>query len=192
MPSHELCILGRACPRRASARVREYADENAVLQTLRDEGLIQKPQLAATGGVSFEVVSIRAGANPEASGRKLPPIIQMEKLGQRSKRRKLTKETIHEKLIKAEQRRKQQEEEKLSRILVRPKTACLREEAEKLQDSIRTKMDKKMDLYEENRQKQLQELQERIQLKRQHSAKVRLRKMLNPVSVEEPIPEEEA
>ena len=97
-------------PQRLSAKDKERLDEQRVIATLREEGLITRPMSRATGGLAFEVTadSTPAFARDTLLGARpsLPPL-RLAKLEKRKKRRrKLTEEDIKSKLEKAEERRK--------------------------------------------------------------------------------------
>jgi hypothetical protein len=94
-------VTGKACPRRLSAKDRERQEEQRILATLQEEGLIAKPQTQARSGVSFEIV--------EDSEHRLPlrPPPRLAKLEKRKKKKKkLTEWDIQVKLEKAEEKRK--------------------------------------------------------------------------------------
>ena len=77
-------------------------EEAAVMQSLREEGLISKPEVQAAGGMSFEIIGVAGDGVPRP-----PP--RLEKLAMERKRKKkrvVTEEEIREKLERAERRRK--------------------------------------------------------------------------------------
>lgn len=51
-----LVITGRACTRILSGYQKNKAEEAKILSSLREEGLLAKPKIKTTGGMSFEVV----------------------------------------------------------------------------------------------------------------------------------------
>ena len=98
----ELNVTGTALPTRNSAKDKARLEESMILQKLREEGLISKPQAEKSGGVSFDIFDM-------TSATKLPalPSIRLAKLEKRrKKKRALTEDEIQEKLQRAEQRRK--------------------------------------------------------------------------------------
>ena len=99
----EFNLVGTAVPRRQSANDKDRQQEASILNSLRQEGLIQRPMSRAQGGLSFEVVE-------DANNRMLPsrPPIRLAKLEKRQKKHKrtLTSEDIEAKLEKAEARKK--------------------------------------------------------------------------------------
>lgn len=94
-------MTGTAVPRRLSAKDKERQEEQRILATLQEEGLITRPQTRVGNGVCFEIV--------EESSNRLPlrPPPRLAKLEKRKKKKKkLTEWDIQVKLEKAEQKRK--------------------------------------------------------------------------------------
>lgn len=75
-------------------------EEAMILQSLREEGLISRPQKETTNFVVFEVVS----ANNTHEARPPPRLEKLER--RRKKKRQLTEEEIKEKLERAERRKR--------------------------------------------------------------------------------------
>ena len=99
-------VVGRQCPQRYSAKDKERMEEQRILASLREEGLITRPMSRATGGLAFEVTEDMNKCANRLVAKALPPI-KLAKLEKRKKRRrKITEEDIKAKLDLAEQRRK--------------------------------------------------------------------------------------
>lgn len=95
----DLGISGVAIPVRTSAKDRERMQEAMIMQALREEGLITRPQGQGASGLSFEITA-------EGAMMKRPPP-RLEKLEKRrKKKRALTEEEIREKLERAERRKR--------------------------------------------------------------------------------------
>lgn len=84
---------------RTSAKDRERMQEAMIMQALREEGLITRPQGQGASGFSFEITA-------EGAMMKRPPP-RLEKLEKRrKKKRALTEDEIREKLERAERRKR--------------------------------------------------------------------------------------
>jgi hypothetical protein len=84
-----------------SAKV-DRVEEKQLLETLHEEGLIQKPIARATFGVSFEVMS----ELNETVRRPPPRLAKLEMESTKKKKKVWTEDEIRQKLEKAEKRRK--------------------------------------------------------------------------------------
>lgn len=84
---------------RTSAKDRERMQEAMIMQALREEGLITRPQGQGASGFSFEIT-----AEGEMMKRPPPRLEKLEK--RRKKKRALTEEEIREKLERAERRKR--------------------------------------------------------------------------------------
>lgn len=49
----ELILVGKACPRKLSSKDRERLEQQAILEMLREEGLIVHPPEKAGGGIRY-------------------------------------------------------------------------------------------------------------------------------------------
>lgn len=82
-----LVITGRACTRILSGYEKTKKDEQNILASLRAEGLLAKPGGKAQGGISFEIVDMKAGDLKESfistssllPGKKTKPIRAKER-----------------------------------------------------------------------------------------------------------------
>lgn len=88
-----------AIPMRTSAKDRERMQEAMIIQALREEGLISRPQAQGASGVSFEIT-----AEGAMMSRPPPRLEKLEK--RRKKKRALTEDEIREKLERAESRKR--------------------------------------------------------------------------------------
>jgi hypothetical protein len=80
----------------------DRVEEKQLLETLHEEGLIQRPIARATFGVSFEVM-----AEINGTVKRPPPrLAKLELESKKKKKKTLTEEEIRQKLEKAEQRKK--------------------------------------------------------------------------------------
>ncbi|GFT24937.1 uncharacterized protein NPIL_319161 [Nephila pilipes] len=172
----ELILEGRACPARLSARDRDIKEQQAILQVLRDEGLIVQPSSKAVGGIRFELVSTQHPLSSNSSSiRRLPPLNMRRKHKQRET--EITHEEIQQKLIEAEERRKKRTEEKLNKIAVKDRHD-IQNMAEQQAEINRQKLEKKIQTTTESRKKYLNELQEKLKVREEYAKKVRERKQM--------------
>jgi len=85
---------------------KERVEERTVLETLHEEGLIQRPIARKAFGVSFEVLTDDFGTDGAGVLRRPPPrLAKLEEVRKR-KRKPLTEMQIREKLRRAEERKK--------------------------------------------------------------------------------------
>ena len=78
----------------------DRVEEKQLLETLHEEGLIERPIARAAFGISFEVMTDVAGP-----ARRLPPRLASIELRQK-KKKAMTEDEIRQKLERAERRRK--------------------------------------------------------------------------------------
>ena len=106
----DLGVVGKPVQARLSAKDKERMDEQRVMASLQNEGLIQRPMSRATGGFAFEIVMDKPADS--AGGYLFPPIekkppARLAKLEKRKKRKKkMTLADIEAKLEQAEERRR--------------------------------------------------------------------------------------
>jgi hypothetical protein len=151
----------------------ERLEERQLLETLHEEGLIQRPIGRGTFGVSFEVMSELGGTI-----RRPPP--RLAKLECKKKKKKvLTQEEIREKLERAEQRRKEQEQQRLNKIhsLQRTDIQGALDTFVQTQKDLEVAAKSKEEIAAENREKKLREKLERLRAKEAHAEAVRQRKL---------------
>lgn len=80
----------------------DRVEEKQLLETLHEEGLIQRPIARGTFGVSFEVM-----AEIHGNVKKPPPrLAKLELESKKKKKKVLTEQQIREKLERAERRKK--------------------------------------------------------------------------------------
>lgn len=158
-----------------SAKV-ERVEEKQLLETLHEEGLIQKSLTRATFGVSFEVMSELNG-----TVRRPPPrLAKLEMENKKKKKKVLTEAEIRQKLERAEQRRKEREQERLDKIHSLQKTdiqSALDTYTQSQKEIVETTKSKE-EIAAENREKKLREKLERLQAKKEHAAAVRQRRLV--------------
>ncbi|CAL1271744.1 unnamed protein product [Larinioides sclopetarius] len=172
----ELILVGKACPARLSARDRDVMEQQAILEVLRDEGLIVRPPSKAVGGIRFELVEAQnALSNQSSSIHKLPPLSIRKK--HKEKKSELTHEEIQQKLIQAEERRKKRTEEKLNKIATKDRQE-IQTIAEQQAEINRQKLNQKLQTTTESREKYLSEMQEKLKAREEHANKVRERKKM--------------
>lgn len=112
-----LVITGRACTRILSGYEKTKKDEQNILASLRAEGLLAKPGGKAQGGISFEIVDMKAGDLKESfiSTSSLLPGKKLSRLEQR--RDQVKKEVdIEAELAEADERRKTMETERIKKL----------------------------------------------------------------------------
>ncbi|XP_077495157.1 uncharacterized protein LOC144106269 [Amblyomma americanum] len=180
----ELVVEGKQCPRRLSGKERERHEQQAILEKLRNEGLVLRPESKASGGLAFELVSAENEEKPSkgGKGRKLPPLLQKKKRRGKEKGG-VTKESIRDKLEKAEDRRRQQVEEK-----VRKAKAFLEETAvpkKPAEEEPVTKHSVKMASKTETREKRLEQMVLKLRAKEEHAERVRRRKLLRQATIQD-------
>ena len=94
-------MVGKQCPQRRSAKERRA--ETAVLDSLREEGFIQRPVSRAAFGISYDIVT----DDLPMLGQHCRPPPRLAKLERRKKKKKeLTAEQLAAKMEKTETRRK--------------------------------------------------------------------------------------
>ncbi|KAK2167725.1 hypothetical protein LSH36_25g10024 [Paralvinella palmiformis] len=185
----ELGVVGQACPQRLSAKDKERLQEQRILATLQQEGLITRPMSRATFGVSFEVIEASSVDNGFLPRR---PPARLAKLEKRKKKRKLTEEEIQAKMARAEERRKEREQQRLAKIqavtMKSDITNALSSQTAH-QETVKTETKAKIDQALENREKRMEELKEKLRRKEEHAEAVRRRRALAPIQTND---EEEA
>ncbi|GFY47506.1 uncharacterized protein TNIN_7971, partial [Trichonephila inaurata madagascariensis] len=165
----ELIVEGKACPSRLSAKDRDMKEQQAILQVLRDEGLIVRPPSKAVGGIRFELVSTQHPlTNQSSSIRKLPPLSMRRK--HKQQKSELTHEEIQQKLIEAEGRRKRRTEERLNKLATKDRQE-IQTIAQQQAEINRQKLEKKIQTTRESREKYLKELQEKLKSREEYAKK---------------------
>jgi len=157
-----------------SSKSEQRVEEKQLLETLHEEGLIQRPIGRGAFSVSFEVMS-----EFDATVRRPPP--RLAKLECRKKRKKpLTADEIKQKLDQAELRRKEVEQQRLDKIhslhradLLPAIESTQRQEGEQGAGDGKSKAE----LVAENRERKLREKLERLKAKEAHAEAVRQRKL---------------
>ncbi|XP_076318909.1 uncharacterized protein LOC143229924 isoform X2 [Tachypleus tridentatus] len=173
----ELIVVGKACPKKLNCKERDRYENEQILEMLRVEGLVLKRESRATGGIRFDVVSSDVDGVPLTSSkvRRLPPI-RLQRQQKQRKRKDVTYEEINEKLQRAEERRKQQEVEKLRKISTKDKIVEAMSAAAQQAEERKHKHDEKMEAVSRGREKYLQNLQEKVRAHEEKARKVRQRK----------------
>ncbi|XP_042896586.1 stathmin-2-B isoform X2 [Parasteatoda tepidariorum] len=172
----ELLIQGKACPRKLSSRDREKMAQQAVIETLKDEGLVIRPGSRAVGGIRFDFVPAENTLSKSSSScPKLPPINIRKKY--KRKKAELTYEEIEQKLIKAEERRKKKLEEKLSKLNLKDRQE-LQATLEQQTEINRQKIEEKLTTTLKSREKHFIELRDKLKAREEHARKVRERKQM--------------
>ncbi|KAI0215807.1 hypothetical protein LSAT2_032131 [Lamellibrachia satsuma] len=174
---YDLGLDGTGCQQRLSAKARDRAEEMRVMDSLRSEGLIQRPVSRAAFGLSYDIISEENGLTME----KRPPA-RLAKLERRKKRRRqLTEEDITQKLEKADERKKELEQERLAKIQavanMSDVNGSLDSTAKKLL-AVEQHQKTKEEIAIENRQRRLEELQRKLRAKQEHAEIVRQRKKM--------------
>jgi len=166
-----LIIMGSACSSRI--RTRQMMDENSILVSLAQQGLLHSEAvLAKRGGVAFELKD----ENDEPPTQVRPPR-RLQSLKKR-KKKKLTPEDIQEKLENAERNRERQMEE------VRHKAAQEKEKAEQVsraaldsrseeQRRIEEAVLKRAEAADEKRERRLRERKERLRQRNEKAEAIR-------------------
>lgn len=173
----DLAVTGTTLPTRNSAKDKARLEESMILQKLREEGLISKPNTEKKSGVSFEIVEM----NPASHGSKLPalPPLKLAKIEKRRKKKRvLTEEEIQQKLERAEERRKRKEKARLEKIKEMDKadqTAAL-ESFQDYQKKKEEQVTQKMDSVSDNRERRLREIKEKQLERERRREEVRRRK----------------
>ncbi|CAN8001841.1 unnamed protein product [Ixodes hexagonus] len=175
----ELVVEGKQCPRRLSGKDKERHEQQVILEKLRTEGLVLRPESKASGGVAFELVSASAVSDAGRSRsqvRQLPPLLQKRKKTTKgSVGPDITERSIQDKLSKAEDRRKKQEREKVK------KTKVLKDSSAPLKPLEEAKLRKqtvRMAATLESREKRLDEMVQKLKEKESHANEVRRKKLL--------------
>nr|XP_037273024.1 uncharacterized protein LOC119164927 [Rhipicephalus microplus] len=166
-----------------SGKDRERHEQEAILNKLRKEGLVLRPESKASGGVAFELVSAETEEKPSTKGatRKLPPLLQKKKRKNKEHSR-VTKESILDKLEKAEDRRKKQVEEKVRKAKAFLEEACpSRKPVEEANITHVVKMASKI----ESRDKRLEDMVRKLKAKEEHAERVRRRKLLRQATIQD-------
>ncbi|XP_076373163.1 uncharacterized protein LOC143258005 [Tachypleus tridentatus] len=180
----ELIVEGKACPKKLNFKERDKMENEAILEKLREEGLVLKTESRAAGGIRFDIVSEEEARKPANSPmvRRLPPMKLQNRDRQRSKRKDLTTDEINEKLEKANERKKQKEEERLRKLTTQQKIDEITSAVAHQVEEKKQKQDEKMEAVIKGREKYLRELQEKSKAQEEKARKVRQRKeMINSV-----------
>ncbi|XP_040355214.1 uncharacterized protein LOC121045875 [Ixodes scapularis] len=175
----DLVVEGKQCPRRLSGKDRDRHEQEVILEKLRTEGLVLRPESKASGGVAFELVSASAASDTgglRSQTRQLPPLLQKRKKTTKgSVEPDVTERSIRDKLKRAEDRRKKQEREKVKKTQVsKDKSTPLKpvEETKLLKQAVR------MAATLESREKRLEDMVQKLKEKELHANAVRRRKFL--------------
>jgi len=178
----ELGVTGTAVSQRSSAKDKDRMEEQRVIASLREEGLIQRPVSRAACGMSFEIIAENAAMFGEGHR----PPARLAKLERRRKaKRPLTEDEIQRKLEKAERKKKEQEQQRLAKIAALNKSDVLtaldsfasrQKEQERIQKT-------KEETAAENREKHLKEMRDKLKAKQEHADAVRRRKQMEPVHI---------
>jgi len=194
-----LVITGRACARILSGYQKGKSEEGRILEALREEGLLAKPKGKTAGGMSFEVV------DSSIVTEKLPPLstdgsahntetdvfvssafMPQRVLAKLENRRGTLKrpalQNIDEKLAIAEARRKELSEEKVKNVIERSGF----DRQERLKSASKYERQKLFSASIEKRQKQLQEIRDRLKDKHRQNDMKRLRKKIQDESAPTP------
>ncbi|CAN8006141.1 unnamed protein product, partial [Ixodes pacificus] len=176
----DLVVEGKQCPRRLSGKDRDRHEQEVILEKLRTEGLVLRPESKASGGIAFELVSASAASDTgglRSQTRQLPPLLQKRKKTTKgSVGPDITERSIRDKLKKAEDRRKKQEREKVK------KTQVSKEKSTPLKPVEETKLRNqavRMAATVESREKRLEDMVQKLKEKESHANAVRRRKFLH-------------
>lgn len=173
----DLGLTGTRCSQRLSAKDQERLQEQRILASLREEGLISRPKSRAAGGLAYEIIA--DGPDPSALVARRP--VRLAKLEKRKQKKELTAEEIAAKLERAEIRRKQKEQERLEKISATTRKSDVITALDSFEQSQKQKgseITEKIDTVSDNREKRLQELRDKLKAKNEHAEKVRQRKKL--------------
>lgn len=176
----DLGVVGQACQQRLSAKDKDRMEEQRVMATLRQEGLIARPvSRAAKFGVSFDIVT----EDGERAQRRPPMRLARLELTKKE-RRPLTDAEIEEKMERAEARRKERESQKLAKI----QAVTMKSDVQNALDSFAQRQAglledtrSKEEVAISNREKKLQEKREKLRLRQERAEAVRRRKQLAQV-----------
>ncbi|CAG0917074.1 unnamed protein product [Notodromas monacha] len=189
-PSEELdlTILGVTCKRLLSGSQKTRLEEQEVLETLRNEGLLAVTTSKKPGSLCFEIVDANASLSESmrsdtlsrlnsSAQPHLPPLKLQSKLEARRRQhqREISSNTdIEIMLQKAEDRRKQVEEQKVKRLNIeRVELANSRVEGDRIEKV--TKANQQVEGAENNRETRLKELRDKLKEKHTKVAHARLR-----------------
>jgi len=113
-----LVITGRACTRILSGYEKTKKEEQNILASLRAEGLLAKPGGKSQGGISFEIVDMKAGDLKESfiSTSSLLPEKKLSRLEQRRENVKKGDVDLDAELAEADERRKTMEIERIKKL----------------------------------------------------------------------------
>jgi len=113
-----LVITGRACTRILSGYEKTKKEEQNILASLRAEGLLAKPGGKAQGGISFEIVDMKAGDLKESfiSTSSLLPGKKLSRLEQRRENVRKGEVDLDIELAEADERRKVMEAERIKKL----------------------------------------------------------------------------
>jgi len=118
-----LVITGRACTRILSGYQKTKKEEETILASLREEGLLAKPGGKGQGGISFEIVDIASAGEDLSVGVAAPQgVIPDKKLSRLEQRRVEVNERrgaecdLADKLALADQRRRDMEADRIRRL----------------------------------------------------------------------------
>ncbi|XP_075525397.1 uncharacterized protein LOC142557435 [Dermacentor variabilis] len=178
----ELVVEGKQCPRRMSGKDRERHEQEAILNKLRTEGLVLRPESKASGGISFELVSTESEVKPSKGPvRQLPPLLQKKR--KNKERTRVTKESILDKLEKAEDRRKKQVEEKVRKAKAFLEETCPARKPVEEEANVNHAV--KMTSKAESREKRLEDMVRKLKAKEEHAERVRRRKLLRQATIQD-------
>lgn len=176
----ELVVEGKQCPRRLSGKDRERHEQEVIINKLRTEGLVLRPESKASGGVAFELVSSSAAADPQSAMnpvRQLPPLLQKRKKKNKEETPPdVTEDSIRDKLEKATQRKKKREQEKIKKMkTVKEHSTPPRKPVE---EPKMLKHNLKMAVSVESREQKLQEKVQKLKERDIHAKEVRRKKLI--------------
>ncbi|ESP02453.1 hypothetical protein LOTGIDRAFT_237958 [Lottia gigantea] len=170
----DLSVVGVKCPTRLSAKQKQRQEEQQVIETLRNEGLITKLTGQSSKGLAFEIIQER----PESV---IPPARLEDMKRKKMQKEELTEQEIRQKLFEAERRRKQLEEERIVKVksMEKTETAGAIQAFVQRQKLLEDQQTKKMEEAVVARQTRLREMRDKLKQKERHAQAVRERKQLN-------------
>ncbi|KAF0306759.1 hypothetical protein FJT64_021806 [Amphibalanus amphitrite] len=183
----ELEVVGRAVPRLLSGYQKNRREEQQVLQSLREEGLIATPAERASSGVSFEIVSASSAASLSGSTRCVSaapatrlPSATLDRLEARRHRHRRTMEPETDQLAK-QRRRRAAEEEKVRKLLLRKQQVEQgQQQVEELQQQLsmerEASLERRVGSAMDKRRRHLNELRQRLREKHDRVKQAPLRR----------------
>ncbi|XP_063874446.1 uncharacterized protein LOC135107927 [Scylla paramamosain] len=186
----DLTVTGKQCPRLLSGYQKARQEEQAILESLREEGFIATSKQKCSTGIAFEIIEATPATESAGSSKIkpkdfLPEGTRQHLESQRNKfnLRDLTHADVRMKMEMADMRREAELTSKKEKMAA----LCRNENVEeKKANDLREKLTQQRSSALEKREAHLKELRDKLQAQNKKAKQVKLKKIINAPPV--PVP----